>query len=114
MVLVTLKMEEQIIEAVRPHLVLYDTNHSDYMKSKLKQDIWSAIAKDLNLSNALCHVVFPVLRLFALRPPTFQYALTLCHAVFPVLRSVPRSDLPCVRLRLNVRLTLWSHISYCS
>ena len=66
-------MEEQIIEAVRPHLVLYDTNHSDYMKSKLKQDIWSAIAKDLNLSNALCHVVFPVLRLFALRPPTFQY-----------------------------------------
>jgi hypothetical protein len=43
-------MEEQIIEAVRPHVVLYDTNHSDYMKSKLKQDIWSAIA-DLNLSN---------------------------------------------------------------
>jgi len=46
-----LKIEEQIIEAVRPHLVLYDTNHSDYMKSKLKQDIWNTIAKDLNLSN---------------------------------------------------------------
>jgi hypothetical protein len=44
-------MEEQIIEAVRPHLALYDTNHSDYMKSKLKQDTWSAIAKDLNLSD---------------------------------------------------------------
>jgi len=44
-------MEEEIIEAVRPHLVLYDTSHSDYMKSKLKQDTWSAIAKDLNLSN---------------------------------------------------------------
>ena len=44
-------MEEQIIEAVRPHLVLYDTNYSDYIKSKLKEDIWSAIAKDLNLSN---------------------------------------------------------------
>ena len=44
-------MEEQIIEAVRPHLVLYDTNHKDYVKSKLKEDIWSAIAKDLNLSN---------------------------------------------------------------
>jgi hypothetical protein len=26
-------MEEQIIEAVQPHLVLYDTNHSDYLKS---------------------------------------------------------------------------------
>jgi len=44
-------MEEQIIEAIRPHLVLYDTNHSDYMRSKLKQDIWSTITKDLNLSN---------------------------------------------------------------
>jgi uncharacterized alkaline shock family protein YloU len=47
-------MEEEITEAVRPHLVLYDTSHSDglrYMKSKLKEDIWSAIAKDLNLSN---------------------------------------------------------------
>ena len=44
-------MEEQIIEAVRPHLVLYDTNHKDYVKSKLKEDIWSAVAKDLNLSN---------------------------------------------------------------
>jgi hypothetical protein len=44
-------VEEQIIEAVRPHVGLYDTIHSDYMKSKLKQDIWSAIAKDLNLSN---------------------------------------------------------------
>jgi hypothetical protein len=43
-------MEEQIIEAVRPHLVLYDPNHKDYVKSKLKGDIWSAIAKDLNLS----------------------------------------------------------------
>ena len=44
-------MEEEFIEAARPHLVLYDTSHSDYMKSKLKQGIWSAIAKDLNLSN---------------------------------------------------------------
>jgi hypothetical protein len=46
-------MEEEIIKAVRPHLVLYDTNHSDYMKSKLKEDIWSAIAKDLDLSNGM-------------------------------------------------------------
>jgi hypothetical protein len=44
-------MEEEIIEAVRPQLVLYDTNHSDYIKSKLKEDIWSSIAKDLNWSN---------------------------------------------------------------
>jgi hypothetical protein len=44
-------MEDQIIEAIRPHLVLYDTNHSDYMMSKSKPDIWSAITKDLNLSN---------------------------------------------------------------
>jgi len=44
-------MEERIVEVVRPHLVLYDTNLSDYMESKLKEGIWSAVVKDLNLSN---------------------------------------------------------------
>jgi hypothetical protein len=44
-------MEDQIVEAVRPHSVLYDTSHSDYMKSKLKLDIWSAGGKDFNLRN---------------------------------------------------------------
>jgi hypothetical protein len=44
-------MEEEITEAIRSHLVLYGTNHSDYMKSKSKEGIWSVIAKDLNLSN---------------------------------------------------------------
>ena len=44
-------MEEEIIKAVRPHLVLYDTNHKAYMKTKFKQDIWNAIAKKLNLSS---------------------------------------------------------------
>jgi hypothetical protein len=44
-------MEEWIVKAVRPHLVSYDTNNSDYMESKLKEGIWSAIAKYLNLSN---------------------------------------------------------------
>jgi hypothetical protein len=48
-------MEEEITEAVRPHLVLYDTSHSDYMKSKLKEDIWSTVAKDLDLSNSKCY-----------------------------------------------------------
>ena len=47
----TLKMDDRIIDAVRPHLVLYDTNHPDYMKTKMKQDIWNKIAKDLDLSN---------------------------------------------------------------
>jgi hypothetical protein len=48
-------MEAEIIEAVQPHLVLYDINHSDYMKSKLIGDIWSAIAKDLNVSDCKCY-----------------------------------------------------------
>ena len=39
------------MEAVRPHLFLYDTNHSDYMKSKLNQDISTAVTIVLNLSN---------------------------------------------------------------
>ena len=38
-----------------------------------------------------------------LQETTSQCALALCHAVFPVLRL---SALPCVRLRLNVRLAV--------
>lgn len=44
-------MEELIIEAVRPHVVLYDTSHPDYMKTKLKQEIWNTIANDVNAKN---------------------------------------------------------------
>jgi hypothetical protein len=44
-------MEEKIIESVRSHPVLYDVNHADYVKTKLKQDIWSEIAKDVNVNN---------------------------------------------------------------
>lgn len=29
-------MEEKLIEAVRQYSVLFDTNHPDYMKAKLK------------------------------------------------------------------------------
>ncbi|XP_047103696.1 uncharacterized protein LOC124722599 [Schistocerca piceifrons] len=41
--------EKKLIEAVREHRELYDTKHADYMKVKLKNRIWSDIAKDLNL-----------------------------------------------------------------
>ncbi|XP_046986011.1 uncharacterized protein LOC124556017 [Schistocerca americana] len=44
--------EEKFIEAVREHRELYDTKHVDYMKVKLKNRIWSDIAKDLNLKDA--------------------------------------------------------------
>jgi hypothetical protein len=44
-------MEEKIIESVRSQPVLYDVNHADYVKTKLKQDIWSEIAKDVNVNN---------------------------------------------------------------
>jgi hypothetical protein len=48
---VFLKMEEQIIEAVRAQTVLHDTSHVHYMKCKWKQDIWNGFAKDLNLKD---------------------------------------------------------------
>lgn len=41
-------MEEQLIELVRKHTVLYDTNDASYLKSKLKDEIWNQIAKELN------------------------------------------------------------------
>ncbi|XP_066996109.2 uncharacterized protein [Anabrus simplex] len=44
-------MEEKIIEAVRSYPILYDVNHVDYVKTKLKLYIWSEIAKDVNVNN---------------------------------------------------------------
>lgn len=42
---------EKLIEMVRGFPVLYDTSHEDYMKSKLKDDLWKNIAKELNTDN---------------------------------------------------------------
>lgn len=44
-------MQEELIEAVRKFPVLYDTNDPSYMKSKLKDDIWNTIAKQVKLKN---------------------------------------------------------------
>lgn len=44
-------MEEKLIKAVRPHKILYDTSHADYMKTKLKNNLWGKIAEDLELKN---------------------------------------------------------------
>lgn len=43
--------EEKLIKAVRPHKILYDTSHVDYMKTKLKNDLWEKIANDFELKN---------------------------------------------------------------
>ncbi|KAJ8934919.1 hypothetical protein NQ314_013109 [Rhamnusium bicolor] len=42
-------MHEELIEAVRNRTVLYDTNNPEYMRSKLKDEIWNEIAKKVNL-----------------------------------------------------------------
>lgn len=39
---------EKLIEMVRGFPVLYDTTHKDYMNSKLKDDLWEKLAKELN------------------------------------------------------------------
>lgn len=44
-------IEENLIEAVRHHKVLFDTSHADYMKAKLKNKIWEKIAEELKLKN---------------------------------------------------------------
>ena len=42
---------EKLIEAVRCEPVLYDTKHVDYMKTKLKDEIWQRIAEDIKYTN---------------------------------------------------------------
>ncbi|GAB6020141.1 hypothetical protein CHUAL_002869 [Chamberlinius hualienensis] len=43
-------MEEKLIEAVRVRTILYDTNHSDYMKTKLKMQTWDEVAKEIGMN----------------------------------------------------------------
>lgn len=44
-------MEETLIKAIIHYKVLFDTSHADYMKGKLKNEIWEKIAIQLKLSN---------------------------------------------------------------
>lgn len=44
-------MEEKLIEAVRERKLLYDTSHSDYVKSKLKSQVWNEIANETGMKN---------------------------------------------------------------
>ena len=42
---------EKLIEAVREHSALYDTNHHDYMRTKLKDELWGRIALELKYAD---------------------------------------------------------------
>lgn len=44
-------MYEKLIELVRKYTVLYDTNDPEYLKSKLKTEIWNNIARNINLKH---------------------------------------------------------------
>lgn len=44
-------MDEQIIELVRRHSILYDTNDPNYLKAKLKDELWKDIGKELSLKS---------------------------------------------------------------
>lgn len=41
----------ELIEAVRKYQCLYDVKHQDYVNIRLKESIWTRIAKELNLKN---------------------------------------------------------------
>ncbi|XP_049768296.1 uncharacterized protein LOC126104909 [Schistocerca cancellata] len=42
---------EHLIQIVQDNPVLYDTSHPDYMRSKLKDEIWKKVAEELHYSN---------------------------------------------------------------
>ncbi|XP_022184773.2 uncharacterized protein LOC111044028 [Nilaparvata lugens] len=44
-------MEDKLIELVKEHKELYDTNDPNYMKMKLKNQLWKSIAEQLNFQN---------------------------------------------------------------
>ncbi|CAG9771539.1 unnamed protein product [Ceutorhynchus assimilis] len=44
-------MHEQLIELVSRHTILYDTNDPNYLKSKLKDELWNDIGKEVKLKS---------------------------------------------------------------
>lgn len=40
--------DEQLIELVRNHTVLYDVSHQKYMDNSIKLNIWNKIGKEMN------------------------------------------------------------------
>lgn len=51
-------MEEKLIESVRSRKVLYDTNHPDYMRNKLKKQLWEEVSKEVKMSNGKFNIAF--------------------------------------------------------
>ncbi|KAF5275489.1 hypothetical protein FQR65_LT16639 [Abscondita terminalis] len=46
-------MGEQLIEELRMHIVLYDTNDPNYLMGKLRDEIWKEIGKELHLKDGV-------------------------------------------------------------
>jgi hypothetical protein len=55
-------IDEKIIEMVRSHIELYDLSHPKYMDSAHKDEIWSSIGNEINLTGKwylfVLHYVF--------------------------------------------------------
>lgn len=49
-ILISKKMKE-LIEVVKSNPMLYDKTHEDYMKIRLKDELWENIAKQLNYTD---------------------------------------------------------------
>lgn len=47
---------DELIDLVRKHAVLYDVSHPDYVKMRLKADIWTRIAKKLNMKDGTYNI----------------------------------------------------------
>lgn len=44
-------MEDNLIHIVKSYRLLYDTNHVDYMRTKLKYTIWEKVAKKTSMKS---------------------------------------------------------------
>lgn len=74
-----MSISEKLIEMVRNYDVLYNTNNPDYMKIKLKDEIWVNIARELKLNNGKYENSLFKVTLYVLFVNVFNIFLVICY-----------------------------------
>ncbi|RZF41332.1 hypothetical protein LSTR_LSTR000046 [Laodelphax striatellus] len=58
----TIEQDEKLIEIVRNHPMLYDTDRKDYRDMELKMKVWKTISETFGFSPEVCHVRWRTIR----------------------------------------------------
>ena len=90
-------MNEQLIELVRTHTILYDTNDPNYFKGKLKDELWKDIGKELNLKSGK-------LKKYVILIKVRQWSTKFGYKIITYIKTVQTLHYCYVRITLKLSL----------